>query len=219
MDGTSILLMIISVFIGVLGAHFFRERINSQKIKDADDKARMIVESAERKAESLVKEAQLEAKDRLFKMKSDFDTETIEARAELKKLENRLQQKEENIEKKHDQVELQVKEANRKDKELNKRDSKISALEKNYNDLIETQKKQLETISGLTAEGAKELLIQSMENEARHDAAKIVKRITAEAKENADKEAKRIMAIAMQRYAGDYVAERTVLLFSYQMMK
>lgn len=210
MDGASILLIVISVFIGGLGAHFFHERINSQKIKDSDDKARMIVESAERKAESLVKEAQLEAKDRLFKMKSDFDVETVEARAELKKVENRLQQKEENIEKKHDQVELQLKEANRKEKELNNRDSKISEQEKHYNGLIETQNKQLEAISGLTAEGAKELLIQSMENEARHDAAKIVKRITAEAKETADKEAKRIMAIAIQRYAGDYVAERTV---------
>ena len=210
MDGTSILLIVIGVFIGFIGAHFFHERLNSQKIKDSDDKARMIIESAERKAESLVKESQLEAKDRLFKMKSDFDAETVEARAELKKIENRLQQKEENIEKKHEQIELQVKEANRKDKELSKRDSKISALEKNYNDLIETQNKQLEAISGLTAEGAKELLIQSMENEARHDAAKIVKRITAEAKENADKEAKRIMSIAMQRYAGDFVAERTV---------
>ena len=98
MDGASILLIVISVFIGGLCAHFFHERINSQKIKDSDDKARMIVESAERKAESLVKEAQLEAKDRLFKMKSDFDAETVETRAELKKIENRLQQKEENIE-------------------------------------------------------------------------------------------------------------------------
>ncbi len=210
MDGKYILLIIISAFLGFLGAHFFRERINSQKTKDADDKARLIVESAERKSESLVKEAQLEAKDRLFKMKSDFDAETIEARRELKKFENRLQQKEENIEKKRDQAELQLKEANRKDKELNQKESKISALEKNYNDLIDTQTKQLETISGLTAEGAKELLIQSFENEARHDAVKTVKRIIAEAKETADKEAKKIMATAMQRYAGDFVAERTV---------
>ena len=210
MDGTYILLIVVGAAVGFVGAYFYRERIVSQKMKDADDKARMIVETAERKSEALVKEAQLEAKDRLFKMKSDFDAETVEARAELKKLENRLQQKEENLEKKNEQVELQQKEVIRKEKELNKRDSKLSGMEKSYNELIETQKKQLEAISGLTAEGAKELLIQSMENEARHDAAKIVKRITAEAKENADKEAKKIMATAIQRYAGDYVAERTV---------
>jgi len=210
MNGTYILLMMVGVVAGFLGAHFYRERIADQKMRDADDKSAMILDSAQRKAEALIKEAQLEAKDRLLKMKSDFDGETAEARVELKKIENRLQQKEENIEKKNEQVELQVKEANRKEKDLLKRETKITSLEQNYNELIDQQKKQLETLSGLTAEGAKELLIQSMENEARHDAASLVKRITAEAKENADKEAKKIMATAMQRYAGDFVAERTV---------
>ncbi|MDA3896834.1 MAG: Rnase Y domain-containing protein, partial [Desulfobacteraceae bacterium] len=85
MDGASILLIVTGVFLGLIGAHFFRERINSQKIKDSDDKARMIVDSAERKAESLVKVSPLVAKYRLFKMKSDFDAETVETRAELKK--------------------------------------------------------------------------------------------------------------------------------------
>ena len=79
MDGTYILLMVVGAAIGFVGAYFYRERIVSQKMKDADDKARMIVETAERKSEALVKEAQLEAKDRLFKMKSDFDAETVEA--------------------------------------------------------------------------------------------------------------------------------------------
>ncbi len=210
MNGTYILLLILGGFLGFLGAHFFREYLASQKIKDADDKVALILSSAEQKAESLIKEAQLEAKDRLFKMKSDFDAETSEAHAEIKKQENRLQQKRESIEKKQEQIELQVKEAIRKEKELNKRENKIGLKEQKYNDLLEDQRRQLEVISGLTAEGAKELLIQSMENEARHDAAKLIKRITIEAKENADKEAKKIMATTIQRYAGDYVAERTV---------
>ncbi|PIP39198.1 MAG: ribonuclease Y [Desulfobacterales bacterium CG23_combo_of_CG06-09_8_20_14_all_51_8] len=210
MNGTYILLIIIGAGLGFASAYFILERINAQKMKDAEDKVRMIIETAERKSESLIKEAQIEAKDRLLKMKSDFDAETIEARAEIKKQESRLQQKEENIEKKNDQAELQLKEVNRREKDLNKRETKISDLEQNYNELIDHQKKQLESISGFTAEQAKELLIQSLENEAKHDAAKIIKRITAEAKENADKEAKRIMAIAIQRYAGDFVAERTV---------
>jgi len=210
MDGTYILLLILGALLGFLGAHFFRERLASQKIKDADDKAAMILSTAEQKAESLIKEAQLEAKDRLFKMKSDFDEETSEAHAEIKKQENRIQQKTESLEKKQEQTELQVKEATRKEKELNKRENKLGAKEQKYNDLLEDQRRQLEAISGLTAEAAKDLLIQSMENEARHDGAKLVKRITIEAKENADKEAKKIMATVIQRYAGDYVAERTV---------
>lgn len=210
MDGTYILLLILGAFLGFLGAYSFHERLASQKTKDADDKAAMILASAELKAGSLIKEAQLEAKDRLFKMKSDFDDETSEAHAEIKKQENRIQQKRDNLEKKQEQIELQVKEATRKEKELNKRENKLGLKEQKYNDLLEDQKRQLEAISGLTAEGAKDLLIKSMENDARHDAVKLIKRITIEAKENADKEAKKIMATTIQRYAGDYVAERTV---------
>ncbi len=210
MEGAYIVMFLVGCALGFLGSQMLRERFAGQKIKDAEDKAAMIIDSAERKADSLVKEAQLEAKDRLFKMKSDFDAETAESRSELKKQEKRLQQKEENLEKKNEQVELQEKEAARKQKELQKRESEIQGLEKKYNDMIEQQRQQLEEISGLTTEGAKELLLQSMENEARHEGAKLVKRITAEAKENADKEAKKIMASAIQRYAGDFVAERTV---------
>ena len=210
MEGAYIVMFIVGGVLGFLGSQMLRERFAAQKIKDAEEKASMIIDSAERKADSLIKEAQLEAKDRLFKMKSDFDTETAEARTELKKQEKRLQQKEENLEKKNEQVELLEKEAARKQKELQRKESEIQGHEKKYNELIEQQRKQLEEISGLTTEGAKELLLQSMENEARHEGAKLIKRITAEAKESADKEAKKIMASAIQRYAGDFVAERTV---------
>jgi len=210
MEGLYILIFIVGGALGFLASQMMRERLAAQKIKDAEEKASMIVDSAERKADSLVKEAQLEAKDRLFKMKSDFDAETADSRAELKKQERRLQQKEENLDKKHEQVELQEKEVGRRQKDVQRRESELQNKEKQYNEMIDEQRKQLEEISGLTSEGAKELLLQSMENEARHEGAKLIKRITNEAKENADKEAKKIMASAIQRYAGDFVAERTV---------
>ncbi|MFO7930255.1 MAG: ribonuclease Y [Thermodesulfobacteriota bacterium] len=207
---TYILLIVLGTGIGFALSYAIRSRLAGQKIQDAEEKAKMIVDSAQRKADSLVKEAQLEAKDRLFKMKSDFDAETAEARDELKKMEKRLLSKEENLDKKNEQIELQAKENARLERELQEREAGISKKEQHYNQLIEEQKNQLESISGMTAEAAKELLMQSMENEARHDSAKTVKRIVAEAKENADKEAKKIMATAIQRYAGDFVAERTV---------
>ncbi|HMA67301.1 MAG TPA: ribonuclease Y, partial [Desulfosalsimonadaceae bacterium] len=210
MEGAYILMFIVGGVLGFLGSQMLRERLAGQKIKDAEEKASMIIDSAERKADSLVKEAQLEAKDRLFKMKSDFDAETADSRAELKKQERRLQQKEENLDKKNEQIQQQEQEVERRQKDLQKRDADLQSKEKQYNEIIEQQRKQLEEISGLTSEGAKELLLQSMENEARHEGAKLVKRITSEAKENADKEAKKIMASAIQRYAGDFVAERTV---------
>ncbi len=210
MHGTYIVLIIIGGFIGFFGAQLLRDKLSAQKVIDAQEKSKMIIDSAERKADSLIKEAQLEAKDRLFKMKNDFDAETAEARDELKKMERRLLQKEENLDKKNEQIELQTKENLRLEREFQEKLTEIDKNEKKLNELIGEQKHQLESISGLTAESAKDLLMQSMENEARHDSAKMIKRIVAEAKEAADKEAKKIIATAIQRYAGDFVAERTV---------
>lgn len=210
MNGTYILLLILGAFLGFAGAQILRERFARQKFHDAEEKARMIIDTANQKADSLIKEAQLEAKDRLFKMKSDFDSETANTKNELKALEKRLVSKEENIDKKHEQVEVKTRENAQLERELQGRSAEISALEKKYQEIIDEQKNQLEVISGLTSDAAKDLLMQSMENEARHDSAKTIKRIIAEAKEEADKEAKKIIATAIQRYAGDFVAERTV---------
>ncbi len=203
-------MLILGAFLGFAGAQILRERFARQKLHDTEEKARMIIDTANQKADSLIKEAQLEAKDRLFKMKSDFDSETANTKNELKALEKRLISKEENIDKKREQVEVQTSENAKLERELQVRAAEISALEKKYQEIINEQKNQLEVISGLTSDAAKELLMQSMENEARHDSAKTIKRIIAEAKEEADKEAKKIIATAIQRYAGDFVAERTV---------
>jgi len=205
-----ILLVAVGGVLGFLGAQLLRNLLATQQIKDAEGKASLIIKTAETKSETLVKEAQIEAKDRLFKMKNDFDAETAEIRSELKRQEKRLQQKEETLDKKNEHIELQGKELIRKEKELSKKEKEIESSEKKYHDLLEEQQRQLETISGLTVENAKALLLQSLENEAKHEAAKLMKRITSEAKENADKEAKKIITTAIQRCAGDFVAERTV---------
>ncbi len=210
MYATYILLVVIGGLLGFLGSHVLRERIASGKTREAEHNAAMVVHTAEQKAQSLIKEAQLEAKDRLLKMKNDFDAETAEVRAEIKSQEKRLQQKEEHLEKKNEQIELQAKEAIRKEKALYQKESEIETVKVQYDEMIQQERKKLEALSGLTAEGAKELLLQSMENEAKHDAAKLIKRITNEAKESADKEAKKIISTAIQRYAGDFVVERTV---------
>ena len=118
--------------------------------------------------------------------------------------------KEENIDRKNEQFERRDRELGRKERHLTKREGKLERKELEYNELVEEQKIQLEKISGLTAEQAKELLIRAMENEARYEGAKLIKRIENEAKEEADKKAKKILATAIQRYAADYVAERTV---------
>ena len=169
-----------------------------------------ITKAAERKAETLLKEADVEVKDKLFKIKSEFENETKETRLEIKKSMKRLLKKEENIDHKLDQFEHRDREISRKEKQVLKKEENIERSEKKYKELIEEQKEQLEKISGLTADQAKELLIRAMENEARYEGAKLIKRIENETKEEADKKAKKIISTAIQRYAGDFVAERTV---------
>jgi len=210
MNNYSLLIGIISFIVGFAIAYWVSRKVISQKAKIAEIEAQRILNDANYKSETVLKEADLKVKDKLFMMKSDFDAETRETRVELKSKERRLMQKEENIDRKYDQFEKREKELFRKEKNTAQREEDVLSSEKEYNRLIEEQKKQLEKISDLTAAQAKELLIRAMENEARHEGAKLIKRIENETHEEADKRAKKIMATAIQRYAGDYVAERTV---------
>jgi ribonuclease Y len=205
-----ILLGIVGVIAGFVVAFWVKGRIVSQKEQAAEKEAAKIIEESRHKAETLIKEAEVQTKDTLFKLKSDFEYEAKETRSELTKREARLVQKEESLDRKIEQVELREQEMSRRERQAQKREQKIEARELEYTTLIDEQKRQLERISGLTAEQAKELLIRAMENEARFEAAKLAKKIENEAKEEADKKSKKILATAIQRYAADYVAERTV---------
>ena len=210
MNKYSILVGIISFIVGFAIAYWVSRKVISQKIKSSEIEAQRILSDARHIAETSLKEADLKVKDKLFKLKSDFDAETRETRIELKSKERRLMQKEENVDRKVDQFEKREKEIFKKEKSIAQLEEEVVSKEKEYNKLIEEQKRQLEKISDLTAAQAKELLIRAMENEARHEGAKLIKRIENETNEEADKRAKKIMATAIQRYAGDFVAERTV---------
>ncbi len=210
MEQFEILLCIAGFGVGFVIAFWVKGRIVSQKSKVAEEEGLRILEDAKRRSETLLKEAKLEAKDRLFKMKGQFDAETKETRSELKRLERTLTQKMENLDKKQEQFERRDREFSRRDKNLQKKEDSISKKKQKLDELIEEEKTQLEKISGLTGEQAKELLIRAMENEARYHGAKLIKRILNEAQEEADKKAKKIIATAIQRYSGEFVAERTV---------
>lgn len=182
----------------------------AMKIRAADVRASLILQDAKRKSETIIKEAGLESKSKLFKMKTELDDEIKVDRNELKKREQRLIKKEEILE-------LKVNSQERKDIELSGKEGRLAKIEKNvkhcekkYHDLIEEQKRQLEKVSSLTADQAKALLLKAMENEARHEGARLIKRIENEAIENADRKSKDIIATAIQRYAGDCIAERAV---------
>jgi ribonucrease Y len=210
MNGYIIGMLALGLFVGLGLSLLLRGIADRHKAQEAQSQAGQVLEEARQKADTLLKEASLEAKDRLLKMKNDFDAETKETRSELKKQEKRLIQKEENLDRKIEQQEGREKELARFEKDFEKRSEQITHQEEELAALVSEQKRQLEKISTLTAEQAKELLLRAMENEARYDGAKLIKKIENEAKEEADKKAKRILATAIQRYAADYVAERTV---------
>ncbi len=206
-----IILLGITCFVaGFIIAFWLKGKMLSQRIKAARGEASRILEESKRQAETLIKEADLEIKDKLFKMKGEFDADTKDTRFEFKKRERRIIQKEENVERRTEQLEIRDRDILKKEKKLAKKEEHIEHSEKKYNALIEEQKRHLEQISGLTAEQAKELLLRAMENEARYEGARLIKKIENETKETADKKAKNIMATAIQRYASDFVAERTV---------
>lgn len=196
--------------IGFLIAFWLKSKLVSDRDRITREDAERILKEADHKAKTVLKEARLEVKDQLIRLKTDFDAETKEIRSGLKKKDARLTQKEENIDKKIDQLERKESDLGRKEKHFFRREKELEGKEKQYRALIEREKQQLERISGLTAGQAKELLIRAMENEARYEGAKLIKRIENETKEEADKKAKKIIANAIQRYASDYVAERTV---------
>ena len=210
MDALYVLIGVFCFGAGFGVAFYVKGRMLARKMKDAEGEAAKIREEAQRHSETLLKEADLEVKDKLFKMKSDFEAETKETRSELNNREKRLLQKEEHIDRKAEQLEKRENDIVRLEKDIAHRTERIETDEKKFHDLIEEQKRQLEKISGLTAEQAKELLIRAMENEARYEGAKLIKRIENETREEADKKSKKIIATAIQRYAGDFVAERTV---------
>ncbi len=211
MEYTVVLSLVAAVLIvlGVVAILVFRKKVTQENLNLEEEQIRLI-EDARTKAATLLKEAQLEAKSRLLEMKSDFDNETEETRSELKKEERRLSKKSEKFDKLEDQLSRREQSVQQKEKDTQRKNDSASRKESRYRELLEETKKELEKVSGLTLDEAKDLLLKAMEEEAKHEGAKLIKKITSEAKENADKEAKKIISTSIQRYAGEYVAERTV---------
>ncbi|MCP3872675.1 MAG: ribonuclease Y [Desulfobacteraceae bacterium] len=195
--------------LGVIVFFVLKKKAVQESLNIEEEQIRLMNE-AKSKAATLLKEAQLEAKSRLLEMKSDFDSETEETRSEIKKEERRLSKRTEKIEKQEDQLSKRELSSQKKETDIQRKLDSAAKKETQYRELLEETKIELEKVSGLTLEEAKDLLLKAMEEEAKHEGAKLIKKITSEARENADKEAKKIISTAIQRYAGDYVAERTV---------
>jgi ribonucrease Y len=198
-----------AVILAALWRVVYRKRAEAQ-LQEARKNADRVIEDARKAAEAKIKEADLEAKEKLLQMRSDFDRQAQQRREEMKNSERRLQQKEENLDRKTQQIEARIAEVEKRDRAIGEREKSVESRESELSMLIEEQRRKLEQISGLTIEQAKQELIRGIENEAKLEAAQIIKRIETEAVELGNQKARKILGMAMQRMASDYVAENTV---------
>jgi ribonuclease Y len=205
-----IVITIVGLVLGVGVGLLIKGKSATGKIKDAEAEAARIIATAEREAETKRKESVLEAKDKFYQARAEFEKETRDKRQELQNQERRITQKEESLEKKIDLIDKRETDVVRHERELSAREKVVGEKEEQFEKGLREQRQMLEKIANMTAEEAKRQLMLSMEDEAKYEAAKTIKRIEDEAKEEADKKSKNIMSLAIQRYASDYVAEATV---------
>lgn len=206
LDANTIIQIIIPIGAALLAfvlGYFLRKYLAEAKITSAEAEARKIIEEADKGAEAKKREAVLEAKEEVLKLRNDVERENRERRSELQRLERRLVQKEETLDRKVDSIE-------KKEEGLNKKEAEIDAVKTQLSEVHKRQLNELERISGLTSEDAKQILLADIEKEIQHEAAVLIKDIENKAKEEGDKRAREIVSLAIQRCAADHVAEVTV---------
>ncbi|MCP1490588.1 ribonuclease Y [Peribacillus frigoritolerans] len=210
MEPMTIIFTLLGLIVGAVVGYFIHKSKFENRIAGAKGSAEHILEDAKREAEALKKEALLEAKDEIHKVRADSDREARERRNELQKQENRLLQREENLDRKDETLDKRESLLEKKEDSLNQRQQHIEEMESKVEEMVRKQQTELERVSGLTREEAKAIIIDRMENELAHDVALMIKESDTRAKEEADKKAKEVLSLAIQRCAADHVAETTV---------
>ncbi len=197
------LTLVITAVLTWMIAIAYRKKVYEAKIGSADEKAREIIDEALKTAETKKREALLEAKEEALKAKNEFERETKERRAELQRYEKRVLTKEETLDRKTEALE-------KKEFRLTVKENELDKIRQEVEEFHVRQLQELEKISGLTSEQAKEYLIKTVEEEVKHETALLIKDLESKAKEEADKKAKDYVVTAIQRCAADHVAETTI---------
>ena len=187
---------------GAIG-YLVRKNVAENKIATAEETAIRIIQEAEQTGEAKRKEALVEAKEEIHRMRSEMERENKERRSDIQRQERRLLQKEENLDRKIESFE-------KKEEHLAVRETFLSDSQAKVDALYQKQLGELERLSGLSTEDAKKELLQSVEEEVKHETAMLIKDLEQQAKEEADKKAREIISLAIQRCAADHVAETTV---------
>ncbi|MCI9009267.1 MAG: ribonuclease Y [Lachnospiraceae bacterium] len=181
----------------------YRKRVVEEKLGNAEDRAREIIDEALKTAEAKKREAMLEVKEESVKTRNELEKETKERRAELQRYERRVLSKEETLDKKTEAIE-------RREAGFSAREAQLEKKRAEVEELSAKRLQELERISGLTSEQAKEYLLKTVEDDVKHETAKLVKELESRAKEEANKKAKDYIVTAIQKCAADHVAETTI---------
>ena len=211
---TTIVASVIAIILGCGAGYMYRKNVAEGKLADAEtklaaaeEKAGIIVKEAEVAAEAKKKEVLVEAKEEIHRLRGEMERENKERRSDLSRQERRLNQKEENLDRKLDQFEKREQSFTLKEQKLNATQEKVDAM-------YQRQLQELERLSGLTSEQAKQELLKTVEEDVKHDTAVMIKEMEQQAKETADAKAREIISLAIQRCAADTVAETTVSVVS-----
>jgi len=201
--------LLLGVFLA-LSIVWVRRKQQRTQIELAQNAAARIIEEAKKDAGAIKKEAEIQVKDSLIKEKVDFDQEVRETRREIQTFEKRLLSKEEALEKRIDAVEKRDSDLGRRETAIKSREKSVDERSAEWDRQIDEARRQLEQVAGMTREEAKRSLVDQMVEEAKHDSAKRIRVIEEEAKEESARKSQKIIALAIERLAGDFVAERSV---------
>ncbi|MBC6002458.1 MAG: ribonuclease Y [Paeniclostridium sordellii] len=194
---------LLGIFVGIIVGYFVRKNISEAKIGQAEKMADDIIDKANKEAETLQKEKLLEAKEEIHKWRNEAEKENKERRIEVQRFEKRIIQKEEVLDKKLQTLENKEYVLNDKLKKIDKKEEQIEAIKVQ-------QLEKLESISGITSDKAKEIILTNAERDVRREMSIMIKEIESQAKEEADKKSREIIGYAIQKCAADHVAETTV---------
>ena len=202
-----LIIALITAVVGTAVGYFIRKQIAENKIGSAENAAKNIIDEAEKQAQAVKREKILEAKEEVHKLRKDFEQESRERRSEIQRSERRLVQKEESLDKKISFME-------KKEEEVKSKEANILEIQQKAEDLYKQQLAELERMSGLTSEDAKEIILSRVRDEVTHEMAMMIKDIESQAKEEAEKKARHIITYAIQKFAADHVSETTVSVVS-----
>lgn len=199
-----------TLFVGVILGFVFNRILGRKKLNSSERLAERIIAEAKKDAETIKKEAVLQAKENLLKAKTDLEKDAREKKVELDNWEKRIRSKEENLDKRIDALTQKESAIENRERAIPQKEAQLNEKHVKLDQLLAESRGKMEKVAGMTSEEAKKYLMQTMEDAARHDAAAAIRKIEEETKRTADNKAREIIAYAVQRYAGDFVAENTV---------